>query len=192
MAAQRTPDSWGLVGDPPSDVRVRFVPGPGGPILRDRITGAGMRRSRRAVLVVAVALALGGAAAVGALAIGNGGAARGTLPVRADATESAGVAAAYRYPVSCLNVVVAPSDPTYARAWLYRASPCWRYGAYVTAVFHRVGGLWRPVLDSAVYRCPAISIPAAVQVELSVCPNTNGVTPLWRFGERVPSYSSAP
>jgi hypothetical protein len=80
------------------------------------------------------------------------------------------VAAAYRYPLRCLSVTTAPGDPAYARAELDRASPCWRYGAYVTAVFHRADGAWRLVLDAGSYRCPVASLPRVVQAQLALCP----------------------
>jgi hypothetical protein len=67
-------------------------------------------------------------------------------------------------------VTISTTDPTYARAELDRVSPCWRYGVYVTAIFHRVGGSWRPLLNSSRYSCPVASLPAVVQQQLAVCP----------------------
>jgi hypothetical protein len=40
----------------------------------------------------------------------------------------------------------------------------------VTAIFHRVGGSWRPLLNSSRYSCPVASLPAVVQQQLAVCP----------------------
>ena len=83
---------------------------------------------------------------------------------------AAGVAAAYHYPLRCLSVTTAASDRAYARAELDRASPCWRYGAYVTAIFHRADGAWRLVLDAGSYTCPVVALPRVVQAQLAVCP----------------------
>jgi hypothetical protein len=40
----------------------------------------------------------------------------------------------------------------------------------VTAIFHRVDGVWRPVLDATGYSCPNPSLSTAVQAALDVCP----------------------
>lgn len=89
----------------------------------------------------------------------------------------AGVAAAYRYPLSCLTVTISTRDPAYASARLNRASPCWRYGVYLTAIFHRVDGSWHEVLDANTYACPLVWLPAVVQTQLSVCPPTARARP---------------
>jgi hypothetical protein len=116
---------------------------------------------------MAIVAAAGALLAGVLLATGSVGQRASTSP----AGPQAAVAAAYRYPVNCLTVTIATSDPTYARAELDRASPCWRYGAYVTVIFHRVAGRWREVLDSARYSCPVASLPAVVQAQLGVCPS---------------------
>lgn len=92
-----------------------------------------------------------------------------TTPARAPG--AAGVAAAYRYPLNCLNVTLAAGDRDYALARLDRASPCWRYGVFDDAIFHRVGGVWRLVLDAPGYRCPMRSLPSVVQLGLGLCPS---------------------
>jgi H+/Cl- antiporter ClcA len=85
------------------------------------------------------------------------------------AAGSAGVAAAFRYPLGCLAVTIERRAPTYATATLDRKSPCWRYGVYITAIFHRVHGEWRLVLEARSNRCPPRSLPAAVRAQLAVC-----------------------
>jgi hypothetical protein len=87
----------------------------------------------------------------------------------AHASGAAGVAAAYGYPLRCLSVTTSSSNTSYARADFDRRSACGRYDWSVVAIFHRAGGLWRPVLDASTYRCPVASLPAAVQRQLSVC-----------------------
>ena len=81
-----------------------------------------------------------------------------------------GVAAAYGYPLRCLTITIAGSDPTYARADFDRTTPCGRYDGYATAIFHRVERRWRPVLNALSYTCPVASLPGPVQAELGVCP----------------------
>jgi hypothetical protein len=85
-----------------------------------------------------------------------------------------GVAAAYGYPPRCLSIAFAPADRAYARADFDRGLPCGRFAGDPTAVFHRVDGAWREVLDAVSYPCPVRSLPARVQTELSVCPGRHG------------------
>ena len=87
----------------------------------------------------------------------------------AHASGAAGVAAAYGYPLRCLSVTTSSSNTAYARADFDRRSACGRYDWSLVAIFHRAGGLWRPVLETSNYRCPVASLPAAVQRQLSVC-----------------------
>jgi hypothetical protein len=91
-------------------------------------------------------------------------------PATARESGPAGVAAAYGYPPRCLSVTIAPADPSYARADYNRVSACGRYDGTVTAIFHRVDGEWRPVLDAIGYSCPIASLSRAVASELAVCP----------------------
>jgi hypothetical protein len=91
---------------------------------------------------------------------------------RAAASEPgpAGVAAAYGYPLRCLTVTIASADRSYARADYNRVSACGRYDGTATAIFRRVTGEWRPVLDATGYSCPIASLSRAVATELAVCP----------------------
>lgn len=91
-------------------------------------------------------------------------------PATARESGAAGVASAYGYPPRCLSVTIAPADPSYARADYNRVSACGRYDGTVTAIFHRVDGEWRPVLDATGYACPIASLSRAVASELAVCP----------------------
>ncbi len=91
-------------------------------------------------------------------------------PAAARESGPAGVAAAYGYPLRCLSVTIASDNRSYARADYNRVSACGRYDGTVTAIFHRVGGEWRPVLDATGYSCPVASLSRAVATELDVCP----------------------
>ena len=58
-------------------------------------------------------------------------------------------------------------------AWLETLAPGAlagvRYGVYATAIFHRVAGVWRMVLNAAGAGCPMTSIPASVRIQLGLC-----------------------
>lgn len=169
MAQRTTPDRRGSLADPPSQVQVTVVPGPHGAV-RGRL--AHLRRVLRPALFAGLAVT---AAAVGTvlLVVGrNGHAARASGDVRIALSRAAappGVAAVYRYPLGCLGVTLSAADPAYASAHLDRGSPCWRYGVYVTAIFHRVDGVWRLMLEATSATCPPVSLPAAVRAALAVC-----------------------
>jgi len=81
----------------------------------------------------------------------------------------AGVAAAYGYPLRCLSITILATDQAYARADFNHLRPCGRFTGYSTAIFHRIMGAWRPVLDATGYVCPVASLPVNVQTELGVC-----------------------
>jgi hypothetical protein len=171
MAQHRTPDREGSLADRLSEVQVTIVTGRRGG-LRARIADVRVVASVRAIVgLMAVVAVVGVAAIVVSSMLGE----RAGSPRRASLAQSrragpAGVAAAYRYPLRCLSVTISSGDGTYARADLDRATACGRYGGYVTAIFHRIGGAWRPVLDATNYSCPTSSLPMVVQVQLAVCP----------------------
>jgi hypothetical protein len=152
-------------------VEIAELPEPGVRAARERIAAIQITR-RRGMLALALLVAVLGAA-VAQLPGGRVGERRG---VSASAHESgpAGVAAAYGYPLRCLSVTILATDRTYARADFNHMSACGRYTWYPTAIFHRVAGAWRPVLDAVNYRCPLDSVPAAVQTRLGVCATTRG------------------
>jgi hypothetical protein len=119
--------------------------------------------------VLVLAIAAIGAVITGVLVGRRNGAVR-SESAGARHAGAAGVAAAYGYPLRCLSVTIAPTNPMYARADFDRRSLCGRYDGSVTAIFHRVDDAWRPVLDATIYSCPVPSLSAAVQTELGVCP----------------------
>jgi hypothetical protein len=160
MARRGRPPACDLREEP--DVQITVVP-------RQRTLGRRASVHARAIgaLVFTACVAT---AAVGAFLASRPGVRR-VGASRSRLTGAAAVAAAYRYPLACLSVTISASDPAYARAELDRASPCWRYGGYVTAIFHRTDGAWRLVLDVGSYPCPVRSLPAVVQAQLGVCPS---------------------
>lgn len=179
VARHRTPDRWDSVAEPPPEVQVTVVsvtvvPGTGGHDVRDRIAGTRAVARARLILGLAIVVAVGGVGgiAVDSLQGGRTGAPSGAPVGQARAAGPAGVAAAYRYPLGCLGVTISASDPASASAHLDRASPCWRYGVYVTAIFHRVHRVWRLALEAASSSCPAVSLPAVVRAQLAVCRRT--------------------
>jgi hypothetical protein len=186
-------DGW---SDPPSDVRItvlqdagdrsrwrRLRVGPGiaqvaerlprgdGPKPAEKSNSSSVFSSRLLRRPCFAAAVIAVMAAVGALLVATlaSSSARRTDP-RAGERERARVAAAYGYPSGCLRVTIASSNHAFARADFNHANPCGRYAGDPTAIFHLVGGAWRPVLEAVSYRCPATGIPAAVQRELEVCP----------------------
>jgi hypothetical protein len=125
-------------------------------------------------------LALALAAAAAGLFVGSAGGGREARPTAAPSVKAAhaaqlhdpgpaGVAAAFRYPLGCLSVTIYSSHPAYATALLDRASPCWRYGVYVTAIFRRADGQWRLMLEADSNSCPAVALPSTVRAQLARC-----------------------
>lgn len=165
MARERGPSRRDSLGEPADEVQITFVAGAPGPTLANRLRRVWSRVRRRVALALVVAVALAGAVLV-ASALLN--ALRGA-PSGARAPGAAGVAAAYRYPLACLSVTISSVDRRYAVARLDRASPCWRYGAYATVIFHRVDGAWRLAPGNGARSCPLPSLPAAVGQQLGVC-----------------------
>lgn len=179
MARHRKPDR----GDRPaggqsdarlSQVRVTVVPdaAPDGHAIRKRFAPDRVGTSARLIAGLAVALAAVGVVVMGARQSERAGTPHAVRVTQSSSAGRAGVAVAYQYPFRCLSVTISAIDPSYARAELDRASPCWRYGAYSIAVFHRVHGAWRTVLDTTSYSCPVPSVPSAVQTQLGICPRT--------------------
>ncbi|HEX4009907.1 MAG TPA: hypothetical protein VHX62_07855 [Solirubrobacteraceae bacterium] len=132
---------------------------------------------RSAVRAIGVSALVAAAVAVAVRAPGPGAHpshARGPSAMRRHANPaarkpgSAGVAAAYGFPLRCLTITIPPGHPAYARAD-FNHTECGRFDGYVTAIFHRVGGDWRPVLEALGYACPVAGLPAPVQADLSVC-----------------------
>jgi hypothetical protein len=76
--------------------------------------------------------------------------------------------AAYRYPLGCMGTALSVANRVSVdepRA----ASPCWRYGVYVTAILRQVRGVWRLELEAVSASCPAVSLPALVRAQLAMC-----------------------
>ena len=138
--------------------------------LRHRLAPSRVRRS--AIVIAGLAAAL---ATVGAMVIEAGPSHR-TEQARAghgahpNGAGWAGAGLAGQYPFRCLSVTRYAADRSYARTEFDRASPCWRYSAFVVAVFHHVQGTWRMVLDTTSYSCPVTSLQGAVKAQLGVCP----------------------
>jgi hypothetical protein len=156
---------WGLTGEPPVDVEVTVLSPPPGPTARKRI---GLSKApRRARFVFAGVV--GAAAVLAALSLigSDGGPIREASAARQ--RGPAGVAAAYGYPLRCLSVTIPLHDPRFARADFDRALQCGQFTGDPTAIFKRVHGWWRPLLDAVAYSCPVRSMPPRVQTELAVC-----------------------
>jgi hypothetical protein len=173
MAKERTPDRRDGLAEPPIDVQITVVPRRDGSALGDRIRDASVSKRARALVVLALVVAAGVAIAAAALP-GHRGAAPPLAATPAPVGGPAGVAAmyGYGYPFRCLTVTVDATDPAFARADFDQGSYCSRFSGWVTAVFHRVRGGWRMVVDAGEYWCPAGAIPRAVQLQLGICGRT--------------------
>ena len=168
MSGSEVEAHWGLTGEPPVDVEVTVLSPPRGPTARERI--GSVKASRRVHFVLAVVLGAAAMAAVfAALSLTGGGGSAVREASAARQPGPAGVAAAYGYPLRCLSVTIPLYDPRFARADFDRALQCGQFTGDPTAIFKRVDGWWRPVLDAVAYSCPVRSMPPRVQTELAVC-----------------------
>lgn len=61
----------------------------------------------------------------------------------------AGVAAAYGHPLRCLRIMILAAGERYASAVFSHTSQCRRFTGHSTAIFLRVMGSWRPVIEVA-------------------------------------------
>jgi hypothetical protein len=116
--------------------RARRPRAPSGTISR-ALTGLGLGFVAVAVTVIAAIT----------LQHGPTGARRGRGHAPPQSSPTAAVAVAFGYPHRCLTIAISPADPDYASAHVADAPGCERYRGYVNASFHRVGGVWRLVLD---------------------------------------------
>jgi hypothetical protein len=149
----------------PSDVQITVLRLPDDGALRRRVESHLARLQTLAVAAFVVAIA--GVMFAAVLGIGR--------PPRASAAGvgdpgPAGVAAAYGYPPSCLDVTIAAVNPAFARADFHRSGACELYSGFPSALFHRFGEQWHPVLYAVSYPCPLQSVPPTVQRQLKLCP----------------------
>lgn len=75
----------------------------------------------------------------------------------------------YRYPLGCLGARILARKPVPLLPRVDHASPCWRYGVYVTAILHRSRGTWRLALEAISVSCPAVSLPRPVRAQVAIC-----------------------
>ena len=148
----------GRLPDPPRDVRVTIIRGP-------------QPRAPRAVPIRAVVTVVLIAAAVVAV-IGTTGRRQVDSPraaplAAAGAARLPAVAAVYRFPLGCLGASLAAGATRPGVA--DHAGPCWRYGVFLTAILRRIHGVWRLGLEAVSRRCPSVSLPASVQMQLVTC-----------------------
>jgi hypothetical protein len=156
-----------LEGEPPSEVEVIVLPVPSDPADRGHTGGKAVLLNASAIIGLALVITAA-SAIVATVSLGG----RGGAP-RAGAREPAEVVPSYRAMRRCSMVTISQSDPAYARLELGHTRPCWRHAVSVDAIFHRVDGTWRPVLDASSYSCPVTSLPAAVQADLAICVHTD-------------------
>lgn len=163
-------DGCGPLVDPPWDVHVVVMPS-------RREAGT---QARTAVLICVRVLIAFGIATAGVAALLVSGTARGGHPSGAAPTVQSrpggplAVAAAFRYPLGCVGAAISGGDRGSSAEDPDRASPCWRYGVYVTAILRQARGEWRLALEAVSPSCPKISIPAPMRAQLAVCERRQG------------------
>jgi hypothetical protein len=162
MGKNEAPDRSSESSDVPEVLVVEVT------VLRDPDARASRMRLVRWPAMVGLGLLVAILAMAGTLQGGPDGAGHGVGAVARE-TGPAGVAAADGYPLRCLSITILAADQAYARADFNHRRPCGRFTGYSTAIFHRVMGAWRPVLDAVGYVCPVASLPVNVQTELGVC-----------------------
>jgi hypothetical protein len=86
--------------------------------------------------------------------------------------DAAAVAAAFGYPRRCLRIAISAADPDYATAHVDRTGTCGAYRGYLNASLHRVGGVWRLVLDEG-----QLFVPNALLSPGAGRSTTGGATP---------------
>jgi hypothetical protein len=79
------------------------------------------------------------------------------------------VADAYRYPLGCLGASLSGRERVSEARRPDPASPCWRYGIYVTAILRQAREGWRLALEAVSPSCPEVSLPAFVRAQLTTC-----------------------
>jgi hypothetical protein len=169
MAKENTSDRWDAPSGLPSDVQITVTGIPRAHPVGDRVASlaAGVRGRGRAVLAAAALVSI--AIIVGAV-LTNAGVRGGADSAPASYAGAAGLPAVYGYPSRGLSITISTANRAYARVDDDRSSECGRYCGYASAIFHRVGGSWRVVLDTVSYSCPVASLPPRVQADLAVCP----------------------
>lgn len=168
MDRPSAPDRWDQLRDQPWDVQVTVVQGPPGGVARARIGGLPILTLARLLTALVVVLAGAGAVVLDAPSERHNPAFAANVSAGGPATESP-----YRYPLGCMGATL--SAPTRESVDETRAaSPCWRYGVYVTAILRQVRGVWHMALEAVSPSCPAVSLPAIVRAQLAVCRRASG------------------
>lgn len=130
----------------------------------------GPRGRARLTTAIAVLILAAGALITAGLVHGGHGAAKPAVPVAQGSNMGVErVADVYRYPLGCLSGRALAKNPAPSLPPVNRASPCWRYGVYLTAILHRSGGTWRLALEAINASCPAVSLPLRVRAQLVLC-----------------------
>jgi hypothetical protein len=168
MGKNKAPDRLSELSDLPEVilVEIRVLEDPDARTFREPIVA--IQKVTRWPATVALVL-LAAILAMAGTPLGGPDGARHVVSALARERGPAGVAAAYGYPLRCLTITILATDQAYARTDFNHLRPCGRFTGYSTAIFHRVMGAWRPVLDAAGYVCPVASLPVNVQTELGVC-----------------------
>ena len=170
VAHERTPDRRHEHASPPWDVQVTIVRDPPDHPIREWVAAIrGIVRARVIGLVVIAAVAGGGGVLVGAPHSAGAGPSTGARVAQRNAAGPAALEVVYRYPLGCLSAMSFAHHRAHITARFDRASPCWWYGVYVTAILRRVDGTRRLALEAVSPSCPAVPLPPLVRAQVAVC-----------------------
>jgi hypothetical protein len=169
MDQSRAPDGSGPLADPPWDVQVTVIHGPRANAPQAQISSAATPPGLRVLLVLVILIAAAGAAYVSGIGGGHVRAPFAAPAADPRSSRPSAVATPFRYPLGCLGASISGRDRVPALRPLKRASSCWRYGIYVTAILHQVHGVWRLALEAVSPSCPVVTLPAAVRAQLAIC-----------------------
>jgi hypothetical protein len=154
MARGSTPDARLSPADRPSNVQVTVVPGPRGPsAVADRISfvRAGARSRMIVALAMAAVVAVVAVVSVGAIGTTSGGRAHRPLASQLGLTGAGRIAGATLGPDTSL---------------------------YVTEIFHKVKGVWRPLRQATSSKCPAVQLRDIARSALVICERPTTVSPM--------------
>jgi hypothetical protein len=165
MDRPTAPDRSDQLANRPSDVQITVVRPSGAG--RARTAAIPIRTVTRVLLALVVVLAGAGAVVLGPPPARHASGLTADRSGGGRAAESP-TETAYRYPLGCMGAGLSATGRAAveeARA----ASPCWRYGVYVTAILRQVRGVWQLALEAVSPSCPAVSLPPVVRSQVAVC-----------------------
>ena len=163
MAKGETPDDGFGLGA--VDVTVVVVQGR----VQVALTKALGGRRRRAALASVGLIAALAAGAIIAVSSGSGRASPSAATPSPRLRESDAIVTRFGLRLTCPRLTLVSPDGAYARVDFEHTTPCGMYGNHITAILHRVHGVWRPEFEGSIWTCPMGQLPRPVVTELQLC-----------------------